>query len=135
MASAKRIRLTVTEQRSGKSSVVIVQNFDDLRRQCTGKLRLKSPRFFLANNGEEILTDLSHLSNDMKLIVTSGDLYVPVISSSTPIIHDTSSISIRIIANQTLVEQAAVDQLNNVAKIYAKVKQIWGKIKLVNRYR
>ena len=128
MASAKRLRLTVTVQPSGKSSVLIVQSLDDLRRQCTGKFRLKSPRLFLANSGEELLTDLSQIPNDTKLIVTGGDLYVPVTSASAPVVHDTSSIPIRVIANRTLVDQAAVDQLNNVAKIYAKVKQIWGKV-------
>lgn len=127
MASSTRLRLTVTVQPSGKSSVLIVQSFDDLRRQCTSKFRLKTPRIFLATTGDEVQSDLSRLCNDTKLIVTGGDLYAPVTSGTAPVAIDTNSIPIRIIADRTLVEQTAIDQLQNVAKTYPKVKQIWGK--------
>ncbi len=129
MASNTKLRVTVTLQPSGKSSVIIIQTFDDLLRQCSSKFRVKVRRIFLSTTGEELFTDLSRISNDTKLIVTCGDIYTVANPSSTikndPMI-DSSAVSIQIIANKTLVEQAAVDQLNNVARIYPHVKHIWG---------
>jgi len=129
MASNTKFRVTVTLQPSGKSSVIIIQTFDDLLRQCSSKFRIKARRIFLATTGEELFTDLSRISNDTKLIVTCGDIYT--IANPSPItkpdsLIDPSSVSVQIIANRTLVEQAAIDQLKNVARIYAHVKHIWG---------
>lgn len=124
-----KLRVTVTLQPSGKSSVIIVQTFDDLLRQCSSKFRVKARRVFLATTGEELLTDLSRISNDTKLIVTCGDTYTsanPPATTNTNTTIDPSSVSVQIIANRTLIEQAAVDQLKNVARIYAHVKHIWG---------
>jgi pyruvate/oxaloacetate carboxyltransferase len=130
MASSNpKIRVTVTLQPSGKSSVIIVQTFDDLLRQCSSKFRVKARRVFLPSTGEELLTDLSKISNDTKLIVTCGDAYTvanPPSASKTDSKIDSSSVSVHIIANRTLVEQAAIDQLKNVARIYPHVKHIWG---------
>ncbi|CAF1066935.1 unnamed protein product [Rotaria sordida] len=130
MASNTKLRVTVTLQPSGKSSVIIIQTFEDLLRQCSSKFRVKVRRIFLATTGEELLTDLSRISNDTKLIVTCGDTYTIANTSSstktTDSIIDSSSVSIQIIANRTLIEQAAIDQLKNVARLYAKVKHIWG---------
>jgi len=129
MATNTKVRVTVTLQPSGKSSVIIVQTLDDLIRQCSSKFRVKARRIFLATTGEELLTDLSGISNDTKLIVTCGDMYTlanpPAISKPDSMI-DPTTVSVQIIANRTLVEQAAVDQLKNVARIYAHVKHIWG---------
>lgn len=131
MASNAKLRVTVTLQPSGKSSVLIIQSLDDLLRQCSSKFRIKARRIFLANTGEELLTDLSRIDNDTKLIVTCGDPYTltnpPSIKKSGTNI-DPSAVSMRIIANRTLVEQAAIDQLKNVARIYPHVKHIWGRI-------
>ncbi|CAF4609767.1 unnamed protein product [Rotaria sp. Silwood1] len=132
MASNNKLRVTVTLQPSGKSSVIIVQTLEELLRQCSSKFRVKVRRIFLATTGEELLTDLSRISNDTKLIVTCGDTYTIANTSSsktTDSIIDSSSVSIQIIANRTLIEQAAVDQLKNVARLYAKVKHIWGTAK------
>ncbi|CAF2567594.1 unnamed protein product [Rotaria sp. Silwood2] len=130
MASNNKLRVTVTLQPSGKSSVIIVQTLDDLLRQCSSKFRVKARRAFLATTGEELLTDLSRISNDTKIIVTCGDTYTMANRSPTTTTNDStidsSSVSIQIIANRTLIEQAAVDQLKNVARLYAKVKHIWG---------
>ncbi|CAF1005439.1 unnamed protein product [Adineta steineri] len=129
MASNAKIRVTVTLQPSGKSSVLIVQTLDDLLRQCSSKLRVKARRIFLASTGEELLTDLSKVSNDMKLIVTCGDTYTvtnPPSTTQTNSIIDSSKVSVQVIANRTLVEQEAIDQLKNVARIYPHVKHIWG---------
>lgn len=130
MASNTKLRVTVTLQPSGKSSVIIIQSFDDLLRQCSSKFRIKARRIFLATTGEELSTDLSRISNDTKLVVTCGDIYTvtnPSSTTKTDSIIDPSTVSIQIIANRTLVEQAAVDQLKNVARIYPHVKHIWGK--------
>lgn len=129
MASNTKLRVTVTLQPSGKSSVIIIQSLEDLLRQCSSKFRVKARRVFLAATGEELLTDLSKISNDTKLIVTSGDTYT--VSNPTSTVKqdstiDPSSIPIQVIANRTLVEEAAIDQLKNVARLYAKVKRIWG---------
>jgi hypothetical protein len=129
MASNTKVRVTVTLQPSGKSSVIIIQSFDDLLRQCSSKFRIKARRIFLATTGEELSTDLSRVSNDSKLIVTCGDAYTlanPPSKSTTDSIINSSSVPVQIIANRTLIEQAAIDQLNNVARIYAHVKYIWG---------
>jgi len=131
MASSNtKYRVTVTLQPSGKSSVIIVQTLDDILRQSSSKFRVKARRVFLATTGEELLTDLSKVSNDTKLMVTCGDTYtianpLPTTNTDSPI--DPSSVSVQIIANRTLVEQAAIDQLKNVARIYAHVKHIWGR--------
>ena len=130
MASSAKLRVTVTLQPSGKSSVIIIQSFDDLLRQCSSKFRVKARRVFLATTGEELSTDLSRLPNDAKLIVTCGDAYTlanPSLTSRTDSLIDASAVSVRIIADRTLVEQAAIDQLKNVAKIYPHVKHIWGR--------
>jgi hypothetical protein len=129
MASNTKFRVTVTLQPSGKSSVIIIQTFDDLLRQCSSKFRIKARRIFLATTGEELFTDLSRISNDTKLIVTCGDIYSianPSSITKPDSLIDSSSVSVQIIANRTLVEQAAIDQLKNVARIYAHVKHIWG---------
>jgi hypothetical protein len=130
MASAGKVRVTVTVQSSGKSSVFLVQTLDDLLRQCSSKFRIKARRIFLAATGEEILTNLSNVTNDTKLIVTCGDLYVSSKSASigtgSSVVEPSLAISVRIIANRTLIEQTAVDQLNNVARIYSHVKHVWG---------
>ena len=129
MASNTKVRVTVTLQPSGKSSVLIVQSFDDLLRQCSSKFRVKARRIFFPTTAEELLTDLTGVSNDTKLIVTCGDTYTlanPPTSTKLRSTIDPSSVSIQIIANRTLVEETAVDQLKNVAKIYAHVKHIWG---------
>jgi len=129
MASNTKLRVTVTLQPSGKSSVIIIQTFDDLLRQCSSKFRVKARRVFLATTGEELSTDLSRISNDTKLIVTCGDTYTvanPSSTAKTDSIIDPSAVSVQIIANRTLVEQTAIDQLKNVARIYAHVKHIWG---------
>ena len=128
-SNSTKLRVTVTLQPSGKSSVIIVQTLDDLLRQCSSKFRVKARRVFLATTGEEVLTDLSKISNDMKLIVTCGDIYTSANPSSTTNTNsqiDASTVSVQVIANRTLVEQAAIDQLKNVARIYAHVKHIWG---------
>jgi predicted transcriptional regulator len=109
--------------------VIIIQTFDDLIRQCSSKFRVKARRVFLATTGEELSTDLSRISNDTKLIVTCGDTYTVANLSSTAKTDSTidpSAVSVQIIANRTLVEQTAIDQLKNVARIYAHVKHIWG---------
>ena len=125
MALRAKLRVTVTLQPSGKSSVLIVQTLEDLLRQCSSKFRVKTRRVFLATTGEELLTDFSGILNDTKLIVTCGDTYtIPNIPLNVTI--DPSLVSIRIIACRTLVEQAAIDQVNNVARIYPQVKHIWG---------
>jgi len=129
MASNTKLRVTVTLQPSGKSSVIIIQTFDDLLRQCSSKFRVKARRVFLATTGEELLTDLSRISNDAKLIITCGDTYTsanPSSTTKTDSTIDPSSVSVQVIANRTLIEQAAIDQLKNVARIYAHVKHIWG---------
>jgi hypothetical protein len=129
MASNTKLRVTVTLQPSGKSSVIIIQTFDDLLRQCSSKFRVKARRVFLATTGEELLTDLSRISNDTKLIITCGDAYTlanPSSTTKTDSTIDPSSVSVQVIANRTLIEQAAIDQLKNVARIYAHVKHIWG---------
>jgi len=129
MASNTKFRVTVTLQPSGKSSAIIIQTFDDLIRQCSSKFRVKACRIFLATTGEELSTDLSRISNDAKLIVTCGDTYTVANLSSTVKTDSTidpSAVSVQIIANRTLVEQTAIDQLKNVARIYAHVKHIWG---------
>jgi hypothetical protein len=126
MASNTKLRVTVTLQPSGKSSVIIIQTFDDLLRQCSSKFRVKARRVFLATTGEELSNDLSRISNDTKLIVTCGDTYTVANPPSTTTIPNASSVSVQIIANRTFVEQAAIDQLKNVARIYPHVKYIWG---------
>lgn len=129
MASQAKVRVTVTLQPSGKSSVLIIQTFDDLRRQCSSKFRIKTPRIFLAATGGELLTDLAGVSKDTKLVVTCGDLYISQTASSTttdpPI--DASAVSVAVVANRTLIEQTAIDQLQNVARIYPHVRHIWGR--------
>lgn len=130
MASNTKLRVTVTLQPSGKSSVLIIQTLDDLLRQSSSKFRVKARRAFLAATGEELSADLSRLENDAKLIVTCGDTYTianPTSTKKSDIKIDTSAVSMQIIANRTLVEQAAIDQLKNVARIYPHVKHIWGK--------
>lgn len=131
MASSNaKLRVTVTLQPSGKSSVIIIQTLDDLLRQCSSKFRVKARRVFSATTGEELSADLSRIENDAKLIVTCGDTYTVANPSSTkkPDVNiDVSAVSMRIIANRTLVEQAAIDQLKNVARIYPHVKHIWGR--------
>jgi hypothetical protein len=132
MASNTKLRVTVTLQPSGKSSVIIIQTFDDLLRQCSSKFRVKARRVFVATTGEELSTDLSRISNDAKLIVTCGDAYKlanPPTTTKTDSIIDSSAVSVQVIANRTLVEQGAIDQLKNVAKIYPHVKHIWGRNK------
>ena len=128
MASNAKVRVTVTLQPSGKSTVILVQSLDDLLRQCSSKFRIKARRVFLATTGEELVTDLpSRVSNDTKLIVTCGDNYTlanPSSKAETPI--DASSVPVKVIANRTLIEQAAIDQLTNVARIYPHVKHVWG---------
>ena len=129
MASNTKLRATLTLQPSGKSSVIIFQTFDDLLRQCSSKFRVKARRVFLSTTGEELSTDLSRVSNDAKLIVTCGDAYTvlnPPTTTKADSMINSSSVPVQIIANRTLVEQAAIDQLNNVARIYAHVKHIWG---------
>ena len=129
MASNTKVRVTVTLQPSGKSSVLIVQTLDDLLRQCSAKFRVKARRIFFPTTAEELLTDLTGVTNDTKLIVTCGDTYTlgnPPASPKPKSTIDPSSVSIQIIANRTLVEETAVDQLKNVAKLYAHVKHIWG---------
>ncbi|UJR09381.1 hypothetical protein I4U23_013624 [Adineta vaga] len=129
MASNTKLRVTVTLQPSGKSSVLMVQTLDDLLRQCSSKFRIKARRIFFSTTAEELLTDLTGVSNDTKLIVTCGDTYTLGNLSSTTKVKtsiDPSSVSIQIIANRTLIEDTAVDQLKNVARIYARVKHIWG---------
>lgn len=134
MATNTKVRVTVTLQPSGKSTVVIIQSLDELLRQCSSKFRVKARRVFLANTGDELTTDLSRISNDTKLIVTCGDTYTlanPLSTAKTDSSIDSSKVSVQIIANRTLIEQAAVDQLKNVAKIYPRVKHIWGKDKKI----
>ncbi|CAM4940703.1 unnamed protein product [Rotaria socialis] len=130
MASNTKIRVTVTLQPSGKSSVIIVQTLEDVLRQCSSKFRVKARRVFLATTGEELSKDLPRISNDTKLIVTCGDAYTATTNSTSTIKKDSaidpSTVSIQIIANRTLVDEAAIDQLKNVARLYPKVKHIWG---------
>jgi hypothetical protein len=137
MASNTKLRVTITLQPSGKSSVIMIQTFDDLLRQCSSKFRVKARRVFLATTGEELSTDLSRISNDTKLIITCGDAYTlanpPTTVKTEPII-DSSGVSVQVIANRTLVEQAAIDQLKNVAKIYPYVKHIWGRNKKQSKF-
>lgn len=127
MASNTKTRVTVTLQPSGKSSVIIIQTFDDILRQCSSKFRVKARRVFLATTGEELSTsNLSRISNDAKLIVTCGDAYTIANTSPIEAPIDSSAVSVEVIANRTLIEQAAIDQLKNVARLYANVKHIWG---------
>lgn len=126
MASNRKVRVTVTLQPSGKSSVIIGQTIDELLRQCSSKFRVKARRLFLSTTGEEILDNFERISNDSKLIVTCGDTYTVTNPPSTTPIDLSSDVSVRVIANRTLIDDAAIDQLKNVAKIYAHVKEVWG---------
>ena len=127
MASNAKVRVTVTLQPSGKSTVILVHSLYDLLRQCSSKFRIKARRVFVATTGEEIVTDLlSRVSNDTKLIVTCGDSYTIANPPSKAATIDSSSVPVKVIANRTLVEQAAIDQLNNVTRIYPHVRHVWG---------
>lgn len=126
---AEVVRVTVSLQSSTKSSVVIVKTFDDLLRQCSSKFLIKARRIFHATTGEELVHHLNGITNDTKLIVTEGDVYT-VNHKSGHVKHDKPDnivpIQSTIVANRTLIEETAVEQLNNLPRFYSKIKRLWG---------
>ncbi|CAF0917581.1 unnamed protein product [Didymodactylos carnosus] len=141
MSMPKKVRVTVILQPSGKSTVLIVnnENIDDLLKQCSSKLKVKARRLFISTTGIELTSFNAStlLSDDLKIIVTSGNQYTINNSSATDgatsIDHvpETEQLNshpaiVRIIARDTLIDQSAIDQLNNVAKLYRGVKYVIG---------